>query len=247
MTKKDLLLEIGLEEMPARFVTDSMNQLANKVRTWLEEKKINYRELLAYSTPRRLALLVLDVDVVQADIHEEAKGPAKKIAQNESGEWSKAAIGFSRGQGMSVDDIYFKEINGVEYAHVKKFIEGQETKSLLPELNDIIKGLTFPKNMRWADQDLRYIRPIKWLVALFGQEVVPFSITNVQSDNWSMGHRFLGNKIEFTDPANYEKDMLAQFVVVDPQIRKNNILSQLKNLKKKRTGLFQWMKIYLKK
>lgn len=234
MTKKDLLLEIGLEEMPARFVTDSMNQLANKVRAWLEEKKVNYRELLAYSTPRRLALLVLDVDVVQADIHEEAKGPAKKIAQNESGEWSKAAIGFSRGQGMSVDDIYFKEINGVEYAHVKKFIEGQETKSLLPELNDIIKGLTFPKNMRWADQDLRYIRPIKWLVALFGQEVVPFSITNVQSDNWSMGHRFLGNKIVFTDPANYEKDMLSQYVVVDPQIRKNNILSQLKKLEEEK-------------
>ena len=234
MTKKDLLLEIGLEEMPARFVTDSMNQLANKVRAWLEEKKINYRELLAYSTPRRLALLVLDVDVVQADIHEEAKGPAKKIAQNESGEWSKAAIGFSRGQGMSVDDIYFKEINGVEYAHVKKFIEGQETKSLLPELNDIIKGLTFPKNMRWADQDLRYIRPIKWLVALFGQEVVPFSIANVQSNNWSMGHRFLGSRIELTEPANYEKEMLAQYVVVDPQIRKNNILSQLKELEKEK-------------
>lgn len=234
MTKKDLLLEIGLEEMPARFVTDSMNQLANKVRAWLEEKKINYRELLAYSTPRRLALLVLDVDVVQPDIHEEAKGPAKKIAQNESGEWSKAAIGFSRGQGMSVDDIYFKEINGVEYAHVKRFIEGQETKSLLPELNDIIKGLTFPKNMRWADQDLRYIRPIKWLVALFGQEVVPFSIANVQSNNWSLGHRFLGSRIELTEPVNYEKEMLAQYVVVDPQIRKNNILSQLKELEKEK-------------
>lgn len=234
MTKKDLLLEIGLEEMPARFVTDSMNQLANKVRAWLEEKKINYRELLAYSTPRRLALLVLGVDVVQPDIHEEAKGPAKKIAQNESGEWSKAAIGFSRGQGMSVDDIYFKEINGVEYAHVKRFIEGQETKSLLPELNDIIKGLTFPKNMRWADQDLRYIRPIKWLVALFGQEVVPFSIANVQSNNWSLGHRFLGSRIELTEPVNYEKEMLAQYVVVDPQIRKNNILSQLKELEKEK-------------
>jgi glycyl-tRNA synthetase beta chain len=234
VTKKDLLLEIGLEEMPARFVTDSMNQLANKVRAWLEEKKVNYRELLAYSTPRRLALLVLDVDVVQPDIHEEAKGPAKKIAQNESGEWSKAAIGFSRGQGMSVDDIYFKEINGVEYAHVKKFIEGQETKSLLPELNDIIKGLTFPKNMRWADQDLRYIRPIKWLVALFGQEVVPFSIANVQSNNWSLGHRFLGSRIELTEPVNYEKEMLAQYVVVDPQIRKNNILSQLKELEKEK-------------
>lgn len=234
MTKKDLLLEIGLEEMPARFVTDSMNQLANKVREWFDEKKLDYRELHAYSTPRRLALLVLDVDVVQADIHEEAKGPAKKIAQSESGEWSKAASGFSRGQGMSVDDIYFKEINGVEYAHVKKFIKGQETKSLLPELNEIIKGLTFPKNMRWADQDLRYIRPIKWLVALFGQEIVPFSITNVQSDRWSMGHRFLGKRIELTEPANYEKDMLTQYVVVDPEIRKNKIRSQLKKLEEEK-------------
>ena len=234
MTKKDLLLEIGLEEMPARFVTDSMNQLANKVRTWLADKKIHYRELTAYSTPRRLAILVLDVDEVQADIHEEAKGPAKKIAQNESGEWSKAAIGFCRGQGMTVDDIYFKEINGVEYVHVKKFIEGQETKDLLPELNELVKGLTFPKNMRWADQDLRYIRPIKWLVALFGQEVVPFSITNVQSDNWSMGHRFLGHKHVFTEPSHYEKEMLAQYVVVDPQIRKNMILSQLKKLEEEK-------------
>ena len=76
--------------------------------------------------------------------------------------------------------------------------------------------------MRWADQDLRYIRPIKWLVALFGQEVIPFSIANVQSNNWSMGHRFLGSRIELTEPVNYEKDMLAQYVVVDPQIRKNN-------------------------
>jgi glycyl-tRNA synthetase beta chain len=234
VTKKDILLEIGLEELPARFVTDSMNQLANKVRSWLDEKKINYRELIAFSTPRRLAILVLDVDEVQADIHEEAKGPAKKIAQNESGEWSKAAIGFSRGQGMTLEDIYFKEINGVEYAHVKKFIEGKETKSLLPELEGIVKGLTFPKNMRWADQDLRYIRPIKWLVALFGQEVVPFSITNVQTNSWSLGHRFLGNKIELTVPADYEKEMLAQYVVVDPQKRKNRILSQLKKLEEEK-------------
>ena len=79
------------------------------------------------------------------DISEEAKGPAKKIAQNEDGEWSKAAIGFSRGQGMSVDDIYFKEINGVEYAHVKKFIKGKETIELLPELKDILQVFTFPK------------------------------------------------------------------------------------------------------
>ena len=87
----------------------------------------------------------MDVDETQADIHEEAKGPAKKIAQTEEGEWSKAAIGFSRGQGMTVEDIYFKEINGVEYAHVKKFIEGKETADLLPELKDIITSLNSRK------------------------------------------------------------------------------------------------------
>jgi glycyl-tRNA synthetase beta chain len=227
---KDILLEIGLEELPARFVTNSMNQLADKVQTWLKEKKINFQEINAFSTPRRLTILVKKVDEAQADIHEEAKGPAKKIAQNENGEWTKAAIGFSRGQGLSVEDIYFKEINGVEYAHVKKFVEGQETKTLLPELREIIVSLNFPKNMRWADNDLRYIRPIKWIVALFGQEIIPFQITNVETNRFSQGHRFLGEKVEFHEPANYEQDLLDQYVIVDPEKRKNLILEQLKRL-----------------
>ena len=134
MANKDILLEIGLEEMPARFVTDSMNQLGEKVRTWLHTKNINYRELQVFSTPRRLAVLIVDAAETQEDVHEEAKGPAKKIALNEAGEWTKAAIGFTRGQGMSVEDIYFKEISGVEYAHVKKYIKGQKTVELLPQL-----------------------------------------------------------------------------------------------------------------
>jgi len=224
------LLEIGLEELPARFVTNSMNQLADKVKTWLEAKQIQYGELQAFSTPRRLTVLVKAVAEAQADIHEEAKGPARKIAQNEAGEWTKAAIGFSRGQGMTVDDIYFKEINGVEYAHVKKFVEGQETFALLPELKDIIVSLTFPKNMRWADNDLRYIRPIKWITALFGQEVIPFTITNVETARHSQGHRFLGSELEFTEPQAYEQEMAKQYVVVDPLKRKNTILEQLKKL-----------------
>lgn len=230
MAKQDILLEIGLEEMPARVVTDSMNQLTDKVRKWFEEKKIGYEEVKSFSTPRRLTVLVKGADESQEDIHEEAKGPAKKIALNEAGEWTKAAIGFSRGQGMTVDDIYFKEIGGVEYAHVKKFIKGQETKTLLVELQEIIKSLTFPKNMRWADQELRYIRPIKWLVALNGEEVIPFTITNVSTSNWSMGHRFLGGKVEFTQPSAYEEVLLNEFVIADPQKRKNMILEQIKAL-----------------
>jgi glycyl-tRNA synthetase beta chain len=230
MAKRDLLLEIGLEEMPARFVTDSMTQLASKVEKWLEEKKVPHGGISAFSTPRRLAVLVKDVSETQEDIHEEAKGPARKIAQNDAGEWSKAAIGFSRGQGLGVDDIYFKEINGIEYAHVNKFIKGAETASILPELKDITESLTFPKNMRWADRDMRYVRPIKWIAALFGQDVIPFEIAGVPASNWTLGHRFLGEKVEITEPAEYEKSMLGQFVLVDAEERKNGIRSQIERL-----------------
>lgn len=228
MTKRDLLLEIGLEEIPARFVTNSMNQLAEKVQSWLAEKKIAYDEVKAYSSPRRLAVLVEGVNEAQEDIHEEAKGPAKKIAMDDKGEWSKAAIGFCRGQGAQVDEIFFKEINGVEYAHVKKFIKGQETVTLLHELKQIITTMTFPKNMRWADKELRFIRPIKWIIALFGNEIIPFSITSVETSNWTIGHRFLGGKVTINEPKEYEKALLNQYVIVNPEDRKNAILSQIK-------------------
>ncbi|MFO1443428.1 glycine--tRNA ligase subunit beta [Bacillus sp. Bva_UNVM-123] len=228
MTKRDLLLEIGLEEIPARFVTNSMNQLAEKVQSWLAEKKIAYDEVKAYSSPRRLAVLVEGVNEAQEDIHEEAKGPAKKIAMDDKGEWSKAAIGFCRGQGAQVDEIFFKEINGVEYAHVKKFIKGQETVTLLHELKQIITAMTFPKNMRWADKELRFIRPIKWIIALFGNEIIPFSITSVETSNWTIGHRFLGGKVTINEPKEYEKALLNQYVIVNPEDRKNAILSQIK-------------------
>ncbi|MFT8320353.1 MAG: glycine--tRNA ligase subunit beta [Bacillus sp. (in: firmicutes)] len=230
MSKRDLLLEIGLEEMPARFVTSSMNALKDKVEAWLNEKQLAYKAIQAFSTPRRLAVLVSELEEAQKDVEEEAKGPAKKIALNEKGEWSKAAAGFTRGQQMTVEDIFFKEINGVEYAHVKKFIKGQATKELLVELKEIILSLNFPKNMRWANNDLRYIRPIKWLVALFGEEIIPFSITNVTTGNTSLGHRFLGGEITFEHPSDYEKILLSQFVVANAAERKKAIVSQIKKL-----------------
>lgn len=228
MSSRDLLLEIGLEEMPARFITDSSNQFVQKVSKWLDEKKISYQQVSGFQSPRRLAVLVTGVAESQEDLNEEAKGPAKKIALDENDEWTKAAQGFCRGQGVTVDDIYFKEINGVEYVHVKKFIAGQETKQLLPELKEIITSLTFPKNMRWANEELRYVRPIKWLVAIFGEEIIPFSITNVETGRTTFGHRFLGNSIELTTPSQYEEAMLGQYVMVDPVKRKEAIVSQIK-------------------
>ena len=230
MSKKDLLIEIGLEELPARFVTDAIAQLQTKVEKWFEEKKIGYSEIQKYSTPRRLAIVVKEVNEMQEDTEEEAKGPAKKIALDAEGNWSKAAIGFARGQGVAVEDIYFKEIKGVEYVHVTKFTKGQQVKELLVELKDIITSLTFPKNMRWASNDMRYARPIKWMIALFGTEVIPFSITNVGTSNTTIGHRFLGTKIAITEPATYEQKLEGQFVIADSEKRKQMILSQLHKL-----------------
>lgn len=230
MNKREVLLEIGLEEMPARYVTSSIHQLAEKVTRWFEEHKIAFGEVKCYSTPRRLAVLVKDVSEKQDDIHEEVKGPAKKIALDENGNWTKAAIGFTRGQGMTVDDIFFKEINGVEYVYVKKYVKGAETSSLLPELSKIVKDLSFPIHMRWGKNDLKYIRPIKWIVAMFGKEVIPFTVANVTTSNWTMGHRFLGKKIEIDEPINYEQALLNEFVIADGEKRKERIVSQLKKL-----------------
>ncbi|MCV9884888.1 glycine--tRNA ligase subunit beta [Metabacillus halosaccharovorans] len=230
MSKKDLLLEIGLEEVPAHYVTPAMNQFAEKLTKWLEEKQLSHGEVRTYATPRRLAVLVKDVFEKQPDIEEEAKGPAKKIALDENGNWSKAAIGFIKGQGASVEDIYFKEINGVEYVHVQKFVKGQEAKDLLLQTRELITGLTFPKNMRWGSQELRYIRPIKWIVALFGQDVIPFEIAGAKTDSFTYGHRFLGNKVEIASPSLYEAALLEQFVIADPVKRKEAISQQLVDL-----------------
>ncbi|MEC1403750.1 glycine--tRNA ligase subunit beta [Bacillus subtilis] len=227
MSKQDLLLEIGLEEMPARFLNESMVQLGDKLTGWLKEKNITHGEVKLFNTPRRLAVFVKDVAEKQDDIKEEAKGPAKKIALDADGNWTKAAIGFSKGQGANVEDLYIKEVKGIEYVFVQKFQAGQETKSLLPELSGLITSLHFPKNMRWGNEDLRYIRPIKWIVALFGQDVIPFSITNVESGRTTQGHRFLGHEVSIESPSAYEEQLKGQHVIADPIVRKQMIQSQL--------------------
>ncbi|MDM5221952.1 glycine--tRNA ligase subunit beta [Peribacillus sp. NJ11] len=234
MSKRDLLLEIGLEELPARFVTASMKQLSDKVQQWLTEKAIDFGTVEAFSTPRRLAILVKEVEESQKDIEEEAKGPAKKIALDSEGNWSKAALGFVRGQGMTSEDIYFKELKGVEYAHVNKFIKGQQTVQLLSELQEIISGMTFPKNMRWANQELRFVRPIKWLIALFGNDVVPFSIADVETGRETKGHRFLGDSSIIEQPDQYEETLKEQFVMADPDKRRQVILDQIKGLEQEK-------------
>ena len=223
---KDLLLEIGLEEMPAHVVTPSRIQLEEKVIKFLDEHHLDYETVQSFATPRRLAVKVTAIPEKQADVEEEVKGPAKKIALDAEGNWSKAAQGFVRGQGVTTEDIVFKELNGVEYVYVTKFTKGQSAKEVLTKLNDVITSLTFPVTMHWANYDFEYIRPIHWIVALLDDEVIPFKVLDVTAGQTSRGHRFLGDDVTFQHANEYEAKLKEQFVVVQPNERKQMIVDQ---------------------
>ncbi|EJR1568873.1 TPA: glycine--tRNA ligase subunit beta [Enterococcus faecalis] len=223
---KDLLLEIGLEEMPAHVVTPSRIQLEEKVIKFLDEHHLDYETVQSFATPRRLAVKVTAIPEKQADVEEEVKGPAKKIALDAEGNWSKAAQGFVRGQGVTTEDIVFKELNGVEYVYVTKFTKGQSAKEVLTKLNDVITNLTFPVTMHWANYDFEYIRPIHWIVALLDDEVISFKVLDVTTGQTSRGHRFLGDDVTFQHANEYEVKLKEQFVVVQPNERKQMIVDQ---------------------
>lgn len=223
---KDLLLEIGLEEMPAHVVTPSRIQLEEKVIKFLDEHHLDYETVQSFATPRRLAVKVTAIPEKQADVEEEVKGPAKKIALDAEGNWSKAAQGFVRGQGVTTEDIVFKELNGVEYVYVTKFTKGQSAKEVLTKLNDVITSLTFPVTMHWANYDFEYIRPIHWIVALLDDEVIPFNVLDVTTGQTSRGHRFLGDDVTFQHANEYKVKLKEQFVVVQPNERKQMIVDQ---------------------
>ncbi|MFC4404188.1 glycine--tRNA ligase subunit beta [Gracilibacillus xinjiangensis] len=232
MTTTNVLFEVGLEEMPARFMNHTETQLKEKTKAWLNDLHLNYDQITTYITPRRFAVVIKNLESKQADQEEEVKGPAEKIAKDEDGNWSKAAIGFSKGQGKDVNDIYFKDINGTSYIFVKKFTEGKRVEELLPEFKEIILNLHFPKNMRWADQNLRFIRPIKWIVAINNDNVIPFEITGVKTGQVTYGHRFLGGEVVINDPLQYEKLLEREYVIADANKREQIIVNGIKELEK---------------
>ncbi|MGB3160180.1 MAG: glycine--tRNA ligase subunit beta [Carnobacterium sp.] len=231
---KNLLLEIGLEEIPAHIVSPSSQQLVQRMKQFLDENRLSYGEVLPFSTPRRLAVIVKELSDKQANIEESAKGPAKKIALDAQGNWSKAAMGFVRGQNLSTEDIYFKEINGVEYVHVDKFIEGQAAKSILTGLDKVITSMSFPVSMKWADYHFNYIRPIHWITAMLDDEVIPFSLLDIHTSNTSRGHRFLGENVTFATALDYEKELEKEFVIADGTRRQRMIVSQIDTIAKER-------------
>lgn len=229
---KDFLLEIGLEELPARFIANASTQLEEKVRQFLGHQRIEFASIQSYSTPRRLAIIVSQVAERQNDLNEELRGPAKRIALDESGNWSKAAIGFARGKGLTVEDLYMQEVNGEEFVFVRRHEAGVATDKVLAQLDLVISSMTFPKNMRWGTEELRFVRPIRWLVALYGQTVIPMTIAGVESDRITYGHRFLGGSIVLNQPEQYVSELEKQYCIVDPMEREARILNQIEIVRK---------------
>lgn len=187
-----LLFEIGTEEIPAKFMPGILKQLKELAAAKMQELRIPFEDITVYGTPRRMAFIAGGVAETQADIVVEAKGPSVKIAYV-SGAPSKAAQGFARGQGVDVKDLVVRD----NYVYAVKHLAGQPVVELLPGLlMDILTSLSFPKTMRWADYEFRFVRPIRWMVALFGDQIIPVEICGVKSGKFSMGHRFMQQSLK---------------------------------------------------
>lgn len=187
-----LLFEIGTEEIPAKFMPGILKQLKELAAAKMQELRIPFEDITVYGTPRRMALIAGGVAETQADVVVEAKGPSVKIAYV-SGAPSKAAQGFARGQGVDVKDLVVRD----NYVYAVKHLAGQPVVELLPGLlMDILTSLSFPKTMRWADYEFRFVRPIRWMVALFGDQIIPVEICGVKSGKFSMGHRFMQQSLK---------------------------------------------------
>lgn len=224
-----LLYEIGVEEMPSRFVQSTLDQLVSGLKSRLEEKRVAFEDIDTFATPRRLILVVKGLADRQADLEEEVKGPAKKISIADDGSFTKAAQGFMRGKGLSESDVYFKDLNGTEYIFATIREEGKDTDEVLMEvLPEIVKSVVFPKSMRWGGKNMRFVRPIRWLVALHNDKVVPVDLEGIIASNVTVGHRFLGAKsIEVSSIEDYFKKLEENFVVYDQDLRKDMIRKQI--------------------
>ncbi len=222
---KDLLLEIGTEEVPAHVMPHLLADLKRLAGDLLAEHRLGYEGLRTIGTPRRSALLVTGLAERQEDVSTETRGPSVDIAFDAEGNPTKAGAGFARGQGIDPAELIQRD--GYVYASVHE--KGAETATLLTELlPELIRAIPLPNSMRWGDLDFRFIRPIRWIVALYGNEVVPFTLANVASGNASRGHRTLApEEFIIASPADYEAACEKAYIIVDPERRRAMICEQI--------------------
>ena len=231
---KDLLLEIGTEEVPAHVMPGILSQLKENAAKAFKELRLDYTEIRTLGTPRRSALFVKGLAERQPDVSSENRGPSVQIAFDADGNPTKAAQGFARGQKVDAKDLVVKD--GYVYAMVHE--EGKSAAELLQAvLPELICGLSFPNNMRWADLEFKFIRPLRWIVALYDKEIIPFEVAEVKSGRVSRGHRFLSKgDFAIADADSYEKACEEQFIIVDQNKRKTMIREQIEEVARANGG-----------
>ena len=235
---KDLLFEIGAEEIPAGFMPNILGQLKQLAETKLNDAHLPFESIATYGTPRRLALIVKGLADASAEISERHKGPSASISYDADGNATKAAIGFARGKGLDVADLVVED--GYIYAETKT--EGVPAKDIVTDmLPQLITGLNFPKSMHWGNLDAKFVRPVRWLVALLDEEVIPVEFATVKSGNVTRGHRFLGaDEITIKNAASYVDTLKENFVMVDQDARRELISKQLHDIAASKNASIVW-------
>ncbi len=235
----DLFYEIGTEEIPAGYINNAISDIKRILKQNLENLRIEYEDVLAYATPRRFAILVKNISERQTDFEEVLKGPSIKIAFDKEGNPSKALTGFVKSKGGELENVEFIEVNGEEYAHLKVFSEGKETESFAKELlENVIRNINFPKPMKWGNKNIKFIRPIRWLICFLGEKNIDFDIEEIRTSNLTKGHRFLGkSEIEVRGYDDYNKKLEENFVILNHFERKQIIKSQVEEVAKSLNGV----------
>ena len=235
---KDLLFEIGAEEIPAGFMPNILGQLKTLAETKLNDAHLPFESIATYGTPRRLALIVKGLADASAEISERHKGPSASIAYDADGNATKAAIGFARGKGLDVADLVVED--GYIYAETKT--AGVPAKDIVTDmLPQLITGLNFPKSMHWGNLDAKFVRPVRWLVALLDEEVIPVEFATVKSGNVTRGHRFLGaDEITIKNAVSYVDTLKENFVMVDQDARRELITKQLHDIAASKNASIVW-------
>jgi glycyl-tRNA synthetase beta chain len=227
-----VLLEIGTEEIPARFLPDAITAMKDIAGKLLDEYRIGFQDLSVYATPRRLAVMIHNIAPVQRDLVKEVFGPSRKAAFDEQGNPTKAAEGFANSTGVRVSDLRIKQKGKGEYVVAVVEEKGADAKTVLPEvLQKIVLSLHFPKSMRWGNGSVTFVRPIVWMLAVYGPEKIEFEIDGMLSSNQTRGHRFLSPaSFQIRDASSYMNFLETNFVILDQNKRKNVILKSMAQL-----------------
>ncbi len=238
---KDFLLEIGVEELPARYIEDAKAQLKENTKNALEKERIEYENIKVLSTPRRLTVIVYGLSDKGKSLENIVKGPSKKIAFDEENNPTKALLGFMKGQGVELKDTYIDSLNGEDYVYARSTQDGKEIEEVLKDsLDFIIKNINFPKSMKWGGKNLKFARPIRWLITLLDDKVLNYELEGIKSNNITRGHRFLGkNHIEVDKIENYEEILKENYVIVDEAKRRDIIKYGMEKLAREKGGSVQ--------